>query len=65
MPFPLLLAPRTQKAIYTSVSRSAHGTPNFANPEFQFSQFKVLQSNFFLFNTKRYTVIFGYIFILI
>ena len=30
-----------------SVSRSAHRTPNFTNPEFQFPQFKVLQSGFF------------------
>ena len=28
-------------------SRSAHRTPNFPNPEFQFPQFKVLQSVFF------------------
>ena len=32
------------------LSRSAHRTPNFANPEFQFLQFKVLQSVFFLFD---------------
>ena len=29
------------------ISRSAHQTPNFPNPEFQFPQFKVLQSVFF------------------
>ena len=32
------------------LSRSAHQTLNFTNPEFQFSQFTVLQSGFFLFN---------------
>ena len=31
------------------VSRSAHRTPNFTNPKFQFPQFKVLQSGFFSF----------------
>ena len=30
------------------ISRSAHQTTNFTNPEFQFSQFKVLQSDFIL-----------------
>ena len=30
------------------LSRSAHQTPNFTNPEFQFPQFRVLQS-FFVF----------------
>ena len=29
------------------ISRSAHRTPNFTYPEFQFPQFKVLQSSFF------------------
>ena len=29
------------------ISRSAHRTPNLTNPEFQFPQFKVLQSGFF------------------
>ena len=29
------------------LSRSAHRTPNFMNPEFQFPQYKVLQSVFF------------------
>ena len=33
------------------LSHSAHRTTNFMNPEFQFPQFKVLQSVFFLFNT--------------
>ena len=28
------------------LSRSAHRTPHFTNPEFQFPQFKVLQSIF-------------------
>ena len=28
------------------LSRSAHRTPNFTNPEFQFPQFKVLQIGF-------------------
>ena len=27
------------------LSRSAHQTPNFTNPKFQFPQFKVLQSD--------------------
>ena len=31
------------------VSRSAHQTPDFTNPKFQFPQFKVLQSGFFFF----------------
>ena len=31
-----------------SISRSAHRTTNFTNPEFQFPQFKVLQSVFFV-----------------
>ena len=35
---------------FAYISRSAHQTPNFTNPEFQFPQFKVLQSGFFLFN---------------
>ena len=32
--------------IYLNIplSRSAHQTPNFTNPEFQFPQFKMLQS---------------------
>jgi hypothetical protein len=30
-----------------TLSRSAHQTPNFTNPEFPFPQFKVLQSVFF------------------
>ena len=48
------------------ISRSAHRTPNFTNPEFQFPQFKVLQSVFFfLFNIKGYIGIFGCILILI
>ena len=33
---------------YVLLSRSAHRTPNFTNPEFQFPQYKVLQSFFFL-----------------
>ena len=33
----------------SELSRSAHRTPNFTNPEFQFPQFKVLQSVFFSF----------------
>ena len=33
--------------ISKQISRSAHRTPNFINPEFQFPQFKVLQSVFF------------------
>ena len=41
--FPLLL------------SRSAHQTPNFTNPEFQFPQFKVLHAKcFFLFSVTSY-----------
>ena len=47
------------------LSRSAHRTPNFPNPEFQFSQFKVLCKVFFLFNTASYIGIFGCILILI
>ena len=35
------------KIIYHYVSSSAHQTPNFLNPEFQFPQFKVLQRVFF------------------
>ena len=35
------------------LSRSAHGTPNFMNPEFQFPQFKVLQSVFIFFVCKE------------
>ena len=31
------------------LSHSAHGTTNFTNSEFQFPQFKVLQSVFFFF----------------
>ena len=31
------------------ISLSAHRTPNFLNPKFQFPQFKVLQSVFFSF----------------
>ena len=46
------------------VSRSAHRTPNFANCEFQFPQFKVLQS-VFLFNITSYIGIFDCILILI
>ena len=42
------------------LSCSAHRTPNFTNPEFQFPQFKV----FFLFNITRYIGIFGSILIL-
>ena len=48
-----------------TLSRSAHRTPNFTNPELQFPQFKVLQSGFFLFNIKSYIGIFGCILILI
>ena len=32
---------------HSLLSRSAHRTTNFTNPEFQFPQFKVLQSVFF------------------
>ena len=54
------------KAVNTKViSSSAHQTPNFTNPEFQFPQFKVLQSVFFLLNIMSYTGIFGCILILI
>ena len=35
------------RQITTLISRSAHRTPNFTNPEFQFPQFKVLPSGFF------------------
>ena len=41
------------------LSRSAHQTPNFTNPEFQFPQLKVLQSVFFfLFYITSYIGIF-------
>ena len=33
-----------------TISRSAHQTPNFTNPEFQFPQFKVLQIVCFYYN---------------
>ena len=33
---------------FSHESRSTHRTPNFTNPEFQFPQFKVLQSVFSL-----------------
>ena len=36
------------------VSRSAHPTPNFTNPEFQFPQFKMLQSVFSFYYSKLY-----------
>jgi hypothetical protein len=36
-----------QHIIEILLSRSAHQTPKFTNPEFQFPQFKVLQSGFF------------------
>ena len=39
--------------------------PIFLNPEFQFSQFKVLQSGFFLFIIVSYIGFFGHILILI
>ena len=41
------------------ISCSAHRTPNFTNPKFQFPQIKVLQSFSFLFNIKSYIGIFG------
>ena len=50
---------------FSHESRSTHRTPNFTNPEFQFPQFKVLQSVFFLFNITSYIGIFGCIWILI
>ena len=34
--------------VQKQLSHSAHQTPNLINPEFQFPQFKVLQSVFFL-----------------
>ena len=44
------LGPSSNKFGYIRISRSAHRTPNFTNPKFQFPQFKVLQSVvFFLF----------------
>ena len=36
------------------VSPSAHQTPNFTNPEFQFPQFKMLQSVFSFYYSKLY-----------
>ena len=36
-----------KKQLCRLLSCSAHRTPNFTNPKFQFSQFKVLQSVFF------------------
>ena len=48
------------------LSCSAHQTTNFTNPEFQFPQFKVLQSVFIFFlNIKSYIGIFGCIVMLI
>ena len=37
------------KSVWRLLSRSPHRTTNFTNPEFQFPQFKVLQSAFFIF----------------
>ena len=37
------------KVFVIIISRSAHRTPNFTNPEFQFPQLKVLQSVFLFF----------------
>ena len=39
-------------------SHSAHPTTNFTNPEFQFPQFKVLQSVFIILCVKSYIGIF-------
>ena len=48
------------------MSHSVHQKPNFTNPEFQFPQFKVLQSIFlFLFNIPSYIGIFWCILVLI
>ena len=44
------------------ISRSAHQTPNFTNPEFQFPQFQVLQSGFSLYYMSSIGI-FGCIFI--
>ena len=44
--------PNNQCRTYV-ISRSAHRTPNFTNPEFQFPQSKVLQSVFF-YNNELY-----------
>ena len=58
--------PKFQKYFDQLVSCSAHQTPNIPNPEFQFPQFKVLQSvGLFLFNIASYIGIFGCILILI
>ena len=66
--------PSTQKNLskitflmkYYKLSCSAHQTPNFMNPEFQFPQFKVSQNVFFfLFNIMSHIGIFGCILILI
>ena len=47
-------------------SRSAHRTPNFTHPKFQFPQFKVVQSVFFFhFNITSYIGIFWCLLILI
>ena len=43
----LLTLQEQAKNLNRFVSRSAHQTPNFTNSEFQFPQFKVLQSGFF------------------
>ena len=47
------------------LSRSAQRTTYFTNPEFQFPEFKVLQSVFTFFDIKSYIGIFGCILILI
>ena len=55
-----------EKCVTIWISRSAHRTPNFTNPAFQFPQFKVgLQSGFFLSIITSYIGIFGCILILI
>ena len=40
------------------IPRSAHRTPNYTNSEFQFPQFKVLQSVFIFLCVKSYIGIF-------
>ena len=52
-------------AFLKSISRSAHQTPNFTNPELKFPQFKVLQNGFFLFNIMSYIGILECILILV
>ena len=48
-----------KKAVFLLLSRSAHRTPNFTNPEFEFPQLKVLQIIFFFFIKRVILAFFG------